>query len=156
METILNYIEFSCNSFLIDEVNRYDIRWKKLFEITKKIFAFDLWIRNSIIWIDLKNDIWGIYENIVYNHLVSNWYSVSVGILWDREIDFIAEKNKRKIYIQVAYLLSSNEVIEREFWNLIKIKDWWEKIVISNDELFVDNYEWITHYNILDWLITMK
>jgi len=156
VETILNYIEFSCNSFLIDEVNRYDIRWKKLFEITKKIFAFDLWIRNSIIWIDLKNDIWGIYENIVYNHLVSNWYDVKVGILWDKEIDFIAEKNNKKTYIQVAYLLSSDKVIDREFWNLMKIKDWWEKIVISNDELFIDNYEGIKHYNILDWIGRMK
>ncbi len=156
VETILNYIEFSCNSFLIDEVNRYDIRGKKLFEITKKIFSFDLGIRNSLIWIDLKNDIWGIYENIVYNHLVSNWYEVKVGILWDKEIDFIAEKNNKKIYIQVAYLLSSEKVIDREFWNLMKIKDWWEKIVISNDELFIDNYEWIKHYNILDWLKNMK
>lgn len=48
--------------------------------------------------------------------------------------------------------MSSENVIDREFWNLMKIKDGWEKIVISNDDLFVDNYEWIKHYNILDWL----
>lgn len=152
VETILNYIEFSLNSYLFDEVARYDIRWKKLFEITKKIYSFDLWVRNAVIWLNLKNDIWWIYENLVYNHLVSNWYDVKVWILWEKEIDFIAEKSGEKVYIQVAYLLSDEKVIEREFWNLLKIKDWWQKIVISNDRLFVNNYEWIKHYNILDWL----
>lgn len=155
VETILNYMDFSFNSYLFDEVSRYDIRWKKLFEITKKIYAFDLWIRNSIVWLNLKTDIWWIYENLVYNHLVSNWYNVKVWILWEKEIDFIAEKSWVKLYIQVAYLLSDDKVIEREFWNLLSIKDWWEKIVISNDNLFVNNYEWIKHYNILDWLKNM-
>ena len=155
-ETILNYMDFSFNSYLFDEVNRYDIRWKKLFEITKKIYPFDLWIRNTIVWLNLKNDIWWIYENIVYNHLVSNWYNVTVWILWEKEVDFIAEKNWEKVYIQVAYLLSDEKVIEREFWNLLSIKDWWEKIVISNDRLFVNNYEWVKHFNILEWLKNMK
>ncbi len=155
VETILNYIEFSLNSYLFDEVARYDIRWKKLFEITKKIYSFDLWIRNAVIWLSLKNDIWWIYENLVYNHLVSNGYDVKVWILWEKEIDFIAEKSREKLYIQVAYLLSDDKIIEREFWNLLKIKDWWEKIVISSDKLFTNNYEWIKQYNILDWLKNM-
>lgn len=155
VETILNYMEFSFNSYLFDEVNRYDIRWKKLFEITKKVYSFDLWIRNAMIWLNLKNDIWWIYENIVYNHLVSNGYNVYVWILWEKEIDFIAEKNWEKKYFQVAYILENEKVINREFWNLLSIKDWREKIVISNDRLFVNNYEWIKHYNILDWLKSM-
>jgi len=155
VETILNYIEFSLNSYLFDEVYRYNIRWKKLFEITKKIYSFDLWIRNSIVWLSIKNDIWWIYENLVYNHLISNWYNVTIWILWEKEIDFIAEKWWEKIYIQVAYLLSNEQVIAREFWNLLNIKDWWKKIVISSDKLFTNNYEWIKHYNILDWLKNM-
>lgn len=155
VETILNYMEFSFNSYLFDEVNRYDIRWKKLFEITKKIYPFDLWIRNSIVWINLKNDIWWVYENIVYNHLISNWYDVNVWILWEKEIDFIAQKSWKKIYIQVAYSLNDQKVIDREFGNLLNIKDGWKKIVISSDNFFVNNYEWIKHYNILDWLKNM-
>ena len=155
VETILNYIEFSLNSYLFDEVYRYNIRWKKLFEITKKIYSFDLWIRNSIVWLSIKNDIWWIYENLVYNHLISNWYNVTIWILWEKKIDFIAEKWWEKIYIQVAYLLSNEQVIAREFWNLLNIKDWWKKIVISSDKLFTNNYEWIKHYNILDWLKNM-
>ena len=155
VETILNYMEFSFNSYIFDEVNRYDIRWKKLFEITKKVYSFDLWIRNSIVWLNIKNDIGWIYENIVYNHLVSNKYNVTVWKMWDKEIDFIAEKNWEKKYIQVCYLLTSDSVIEREFWNLMNIKDWWEKIVISWDTLFTNNYEWIKHYNLLEWLKNM-
>lgn len=156
VETILNYIEFSLNSYLFDEVNRYDIRWKKFFEITKKIYSFDLWVRNAIVWLNLKTDIWWIYENLVYNHLVSNWYNVCIWILWEKEIDFIAEKNWEKKYFQVAYLLESENVINREFWNLLSIKDWWEKIVISSDKLFTNNYEWIKHYHILDWLKNLE
>ena len=153
VETILNYMEFSFDSYLFDEVLRYDIRWKKIFEITKKVYAFDLWIRNAIVWINLKNDINGILENLVYNHLVLNWYDVKVGILYDKEIDFIAEKNGDKKYIQVCYILSDENVIEREFWNLTKIKDNYEKIVVSYDSLFVNNYEWIKHINIKDFLL---
>ncbi|MBS8122305.1 ATP-binding protein [Candidatus Vampirococcus lugosii] len=156
IETILNYMEFSFNSFLFDEVSRYDIRGKKLFEITKKIYSFDLGIRNSIVGINLQNDIGGIYENLVYNHFISNGFNVFVGILGEKEIDFIAEKSGKKIYIQVAYLLSDEKVIDREFGNLMKIKDGWEKIVISSDNLFVNNYEGIKHYNILDWLQNME
>ncbi len=152
VETILNYMEFSFDSYLLDEVLRYDIRWKKIFEITKKVYAFDLWIRNSLVWINLKNDINGILENLVYNYLVMNWYDVKVWILYDKEIDFVAEKNGDKKYIQVCYLLSSEKVIEREFGNLMKIKDNYEKIVVSYDNLFTNNYEWVKHLNIKKFL----
>jgi len=153
VETILNYIEFSFESFLFDEVLRYDIRWKKIFEITKKIYFFDLWIRNAIVGINLQNDINWILENLVYNHLKANGYDVKVGILYDKEIDFVAEKNGEKKYIQVCYLLSDKKVIEREFWNLLKIKDGWEKIVVSYDNLFTNKYEGIKHINIKDFLL---
>ncbi len=156
VETILNYIDFSLNSYLFDEVLRYDIRGKKIFEITKKIYSFDLWIRNALVGLSIKDDIWWIYENLVYNHLISNWYDLKVGILWEKEIDFIIEKQWIKKYIQVAYSLANEKVIEREFWNLCSIKDWWEKIVVSSDIFFTNNYEWVKHYNILDFLKKYK
>jgi len=65
-----------------------------------------LWVRNAFVGINLKNDIWWIYENLVYNHLKLKWYDVYVGVFYDKEIDFVAEKNWEKIYIQVAYLLA--------------------------------------------------
>ncbi len=154
VETVLNYIDFSQNAFLFDEVTRYDIKWKKIFETTKKYYSFDLWIRNSIVWINLKKDIWWIYENLVYNYLKYKWYNVYVWVLYDKEIDFVAEKAWEKIYIQVAYLLSDEKTMEREFGNLLKIKDWWKKIVISWDKFPTKKYEWIYHINIIDLLTT--
>ncbi len=156
VETILNYMNFSFHSYLFDEVHRYDIRWKKLFEITKKIYPFDLWIRNAVVWIDIKSDIWGIYETIVYQHLISNEYEVRVGIFWEKEIDFIATKDAETLYIQVCYLLSSDKVIDREFWNLLALKTGWKKLVISWDIFPVTTYEWIEHKNIVSWLSEME
>ncbi len=152
VETILNYLEFTQNAFLFDDVFRYDIRGKKIFEITKKYYTFDLWIRNSIVGIDLKNDIWWIYENLVYNYLKFKWYNIKIWILYNNEIDFVAEKNWSIKYIQVCYLLSDKKVVSREFGNLLKIKDWREKIVISNDKFPIKNYQGIKHINIIDFL----
>jgi len=152
VETVLNYIEFSQNAFLFDEVLRYDIRWKKIFETTKKYYSFDLWVRNAIVGINLKNDIWWIYENLVYNYLKVKGYDVYVGVFYDKEIDFIAEKNWEKIYIQVAYLLPDEDTIQREFWNLLKIRDGRRKIVISWDKFPIKKYEGIEHINIVDFL----
>ena len=65
---------------------------------------------------------------------------------------FIWIKNSEKVYIQVSYLLSSNKIIKREFWNLLKIKDNYKKMVISMDRAFWNTYEWIKHVNIIDFL----
>lgn len=151
VETIMNYVEYSLNSYLFNEVHRYDIRWKKIFEITNKYFVNDTGLRNSIVWIDLKKDISWILENFVYNHLLSNWYEIYVWILYNKEIDFIAVKWNKKVYIQVCYLLSSQEVIDREFWNLLKIKDWYKKMVLSMDSFFINDYEWVNWENIIEW-----
>ncbi len=153
VETVLNYMELSFDAFLFDEVLRYDIRGKKIFEITKKVYTFDLWVRNAIVWVDLQKDINGILENLVYNHLKVNGYDVKVWILYDKEIDFVAERNWVVKYIQVCYLLSDEKVIEREFGNLLKIKDNFEKVVVSMDNLFVDDYKGIKHMNIKDFLL---
>lgn len=152
IETILNYIKYSTSSFLVWEVDRYDIKGKKLFQISKKYYSMDLGIRNSLVWIDLKNDIWIIYENLVRNYLVQNGRKVNSWQLYENEIDFIAQKQNKKIYIQVTYLLASKSTIDREFWNLLKIKDNRPKIVISADTLFTTQWEWIKWLNILDFL----
>lgn len=152
-ETIMNYVDYSLNAYLFNQVNRYAIRWKKIFEITNKYYSNDLWVRNAIVWIDLKNDIWWLLENFVYNHLIGSWYEVFVWVLYNLEVDFVAVKWDEKKYIQVCYLLWNEDTIEREFGNLIKIKDWYEKMVLSLDNLFVNNYEWIKWKNIIEWSI---
>lgn len=152
LTTISNYVKYLNYPFLINEVLRYDIKWKKILDYTAKYYFTDIWIRN-ISWFNFNLDIWKILENIVYIKLISEWYKVYVWEFSWKEIDFIAEKNWEKIYIQVCYLLSSKDVINREFWNLIKIKDNYEKIVVSMDETFWNTYQWIKNINILDFLV---
>ncbi len=153
VDTIINYINFWIKSFIVYEVNRYMIKWKNLFQVNNKYYSWDIGLRNSISGFNFKQDIWNILENIVFLELKSRWYNVTVWILWDLEIDFVAEKNWELKYFQVAYLLSTQETTDREFWNLLKIKDNWPKYVLTMDELFETKYEWIIHKNIKDWLL---
>jgi len=152
VDTVLNYLDYSKSAFLFNEVERYDLKWKKILEINSKIYPFDLGIRNSVVWFDIVWDIEKFLELVVLNHLLLNWYKVTVWVSDDKEIDFIANKGWEKLYIQVTYLFSSKKVIEREFWNLLEIPDNYEKIVLSLDDLPTSDYKWIKHYNILDYL----
>lgn len=154
LETVLNYLYYSEKSFLFHFVPRYDLRWKKVLEINQKIYVNDLWIRNSIVWFKPEVEINQFLENVVYNYLKFLGYDVYVWVLYDKEIDFVAEKNGEKMYIQVAYLLNSEETIKREFENLLKIKDARPKYVLSLDEFsHTQKYEWIIWKNLIDWML---
>lgn len=151
-KTIANYIKYLENPYLINEVQRYDIKWKKILEYVWKYYFTDIWIAH-IFWFTFATDIWKIIENLVFLKLRQDWYKVFV---WENnsfEIDFIWEKNGEKIYIQVCYLLSSEKTISREFWNLEKIKDNYRKIVVSMDKTFWNTYQWIENINLLDFLL---
>jgi predicted AAA+ superfamily ATPase len=91
-------------------------------------------------------------ELIVLNYLLVQWYEVQIGNLGEKEIDFIAKKNNEVKYIQVCYLLSGQHILEREFWNLLEIKDNYEKIVLSLDDSISEEYQGIKHYNLIEWL----
>jgi len=149
---VLDYISFSKQALFLNEVSRYDIKWKKTFEIRQKYFFTDIGIRNVLSWWFSSLDIWWILENIVYINLVSAWWEVFVWEINKKEVDFIAEKDWKKIYIQVAYILSSKEVIEREFWVLKLINDNWPKYVISLDKKSSWFIDWIEHKNIIDFI----
>ncbi len=150
-ETIWNYLDYSIEAFLFQRVERFDLKGKKILEGNSKYYSTDIGLRNALVGYNFKN-LWKILENIVYLHLVSSWYDVKIWKYYDKEIDFVVQKNNEIKYIQVAYLLNSEQVFEREFWNLLKIKDNWEKIVISADQLDIWIYEWIKWYNILDFI----
>ncbi len=151
VNTVLNYLQYLCNAFFIQKVQRYDIQGKKRFEINDKYYFNDLGLKHSIIPYK-ADDISKVFENLVYNHLISNGYTIYVGKLKNMEIDFVAQKNEFTKYIQVSYLLSDTNVMERKFGNLLQIKDNYEKIVISADELIKGNYKGIKHMHILDFL----
>ncbi len=153
VDTIINYINLWLKTYLIYETNRFDIKWKKIFQVNNKYYAWDIWLRNALVWFSFKDDIWNILENIVYLELKARWYDVQVWVLWDKEIDFIATKNGNIKYFQVTYLLSSEKVREREFWNLLQINDNWDKYVLSMDEVFETRNDWVIHKNIIEWLL---
>ena len=144
LATLSNYLKYLENVIFIRNCEKYDLQGKKVLEYHNKYYFNDIWIRNSIYY-NIRFDIWKILENYVYNILVRNWYTV---YFWEKdwiEIDFIAEKDWKKIYFQVTYLLADEKVYEREFWNLEKLSDNWPKYVLSMDDVIFNNEKGIKH-----------
>jgi len=150
INTILNYVNFLNQTFFIQKVKRQNIIGKKIFEVNEKYYFEDLGIKNSIFGYK-EDDINKVLENLVYNHLKNLGYNVFIGVLENKEIDFVAFKNDKKVYVQVCYLLFNKETKDREFGNLLLIKDNYEKIVVSMDQITSD-YMGIKNINILDFL----
>lgn len=149
--TIYSYLDALCKALLIKKVNRYDIHGKAVLKTLNKYYVTDLGIaqiKNS------KNEIDSCYalENIVYNELQIKGYDVYTGKTKKGEIDFVATKPNKKIYIQVAYTLVDENTKNREFNAYNSINDNYPKYVISLDKL---NYEYngIKHINLIDFLL---
>ena len=151
-KTILDYTGYLLNSFIINQVERYNLVGKKILTSGGKIYFEDFGLRNSIVGGFKLTDIQKILENAVYMHLMKNNYQVFVGQMRDKEIDFIAERGAEKCYIQVAYKLQLDKTIDREFGNLLSIKDNFPKMVVTMDELSGTDYQGIRHIHILDFL----
>ena len=152
---ILEYLHYLQQVFFIDGVKRNEIGGKKIFEIGEKYYFEDIGMRNAIVSFK-PQDINKVLENVVYHHLKTMKYEVYVGKMGDKEIDFIAQKNGKKHYIQVAYLLIEQTTIEREFGNLAKIKDNYPKMVVSMDEIPLSNMNGIEHLTIRNFLLTFE
>lgn len=133
-QVVIDYLGYLEASFLIFKVKRTGIEGKKVFEIGEKYFFEDIGIRNAIVGYK-TSDIHKILENVVYLHLRMAGYSVTVGLEGKREIDFIAQKSGEKIYVQVAYMLTNEGTINREYGNLLEIPDNFPKYVVTMDEL---------------------
>lgn len=148
------YIDHLCKALIIKPVARYDIHGKKLFELISKYYFADHGIRNFLCGFNLRGSIEKIMENVVYLHLLELGYAVSVGILRAGEIDFVATRGSRTLYVQVAYLLASEETIDREFGNLARINDNYPKYVVSMDPVSgnLPEYQGIRHVHLREFL----
>lgn len=142
--TLNNYIHYSELTFLIHSARRYDLKGKKILEGERKYYLNDLGFSNYL-QNTFDNNITRRLENFVYLALLQAGYQVFIGNIYQLEIDFIAEKNQEKIYIQVTYLLSSDEIIAREYGNLEKIHDHWPKWVVSMDDMQLPAKNGIRH-----------
>lgn len=150
---ILSYLDYLCNAYIIDRVERYNIHGKKILEFDDKFYFEDMGIRNIIIGGNRRFDIEKAMENAVYKHLVRLGYTVHVGQLHKAEIDFVAESPNSTIYVQVTYLLASEETVEREFGNLRLIKDNHPKYVVSMDRVYgLTNVDGIKHIHLREFL----
>jgi len=151
-KTILDYAEYFKNAMIINQVERYNLTGKRILTSGGKMYFEDFGLRNAIVGGFKLNDIQKVLENAVYMHLIRNNYTVFVGQMRNTEIDFVAEKENVKTYIQVAYRLQLDKTIDREFSNLLAIKDNFPKMVITMDELAGTDYQGIRHIHIRDFL----
>ena len=150
-DTILNYLKFCSDAFLFYKINRYDLEGKKIVTVNEKYYCADHGLREALFGKNIQN-IDQVLENIVCLELLRRNFKVFVGKKGDTEIDFIAEKQGKKIYVQVAYLLASEETVKREFSVFNSVKDSFPKYVVSMDDLdFSQNG--IIHKNIKDFLL---
>jgi len=144
-ETVSSYISYLCESFSVFEVERYNIRGKQILTGAKKYYLNDLSFKNYLMGVS-PADIGYNLENQIFKQLLENNYNVNVGNYKNYEIDFIAQKNNKNIYLQVAYLLDSEKTIEREYGNLKKIRDNYPKYVVSLDDVKFDDIDGIQHF----------
>lgn len=149
--TIYNYIDALVSSFIIEKVSRYDVHGKEILKTQEKFYLADQGIQHAVFGYRDRN-ISGVLENIVYNELVRRGYSVYIGKVKDKEIDFIAEKKNDKLYVQVTYKMESEKTINREFEPLLMVNDHYPKFVVSMDENFKDNIEGVRHVNLIDFI----
>jgi len=152
---ILDYLNFLCEAFFLFRVKRNDIKGKKILEFGEKYYFEDLGIRHAIGGYK-DEDINKVLENIVFLHLLILGYIVTVGKIADKEIDFIGEKPNKKVYVQVAFTIPDERVKQREFGNLLEIKDNFRKVVVSMDEIQIESFQGIEHLHLRKFLTTFE
>ena len=153
INTVYNYLNALEGAFILHRVPRFDLKGKEILKTQEKFYVSDI----SLIYATMGNRdrmIGGLLENLVFLELKRRDYNVFIGKLGENEIDFVAEKNNQKIYLQVAYKLESQKTVEREFGNLIAIKDNYPKYVVTMDDFWQDSIEGVQHLYITDFLLS--
>ncbi len=158
---VSSYIRHIEDAFLISTARRYDVKGKSYFDYPNKYYYTDIGLRNARLNYR-QYDPGHIMENIVYNELVLRGYSVDVGVVVDRrrganaqkEIDFVVNSADKRVYIQSAWQMNSDEKISAELDSLKLTKDFFAKIIVQNDVpvQFSDN-DGIIHCNLIDFLL---
>ena len=143
-ETVANYIQYMENTFLVHKVDRFNIRGKETLSGTYKYYMNDLSFKNYL-YPGFEYGIGYKLENAVYLQLLFSGYTIHIGTLRNKEVDFVAQKVNRTVYFQCAYVLTDPATIDREYAPLKAIADNFEKYVVSMDDIRLESNEGIGH-----------
>ena len=154
-ETIYNYIQYISAAFVVEKIQRYDIKGKDILKTNEKYLASDLSLVYSVLGFNPQN-IGGYLENLVCMQLKRVGYNVYVGKEDDKEIDFVGIRQDERLYVQVAYKIESDKTLQREILPLQLIKDNYPKYLVTADELLEGNIDGIQHKHISEFLLEIK
>jgi len=155
INTVYNYLSALEGAFILYRVPRYDIKGKEILKTQEKYYLGDV----SILYATMgfKDRLLpGVLENLVFLELRRRGYAVYVGKSDTREIDFVAQKQDTKIYIQVAYKLDSQATVQREFEPLLSVRDQYPKYVVTMDDFWKESVEGVQHLHISDFLLAER
>ncbi|MDC7955185.1 ATP-binding protein [Fusobacterium simiae] len=152
VQTVQSYVSALLEAYIFYEIKRFDIKGKEYLKTLGKYYIVDIGLKNYLLGFR-NRDIGHSIENIVYFELLRRGYDVAIGKIGEKEIDFIATNIKTKIYIQVTENMASPSTRERELAPFYKIKDNFEKIVITNDESYLGIQDGIKIIRLIDFLL---
>lgn len=152
INTIYNYLNALESSYIIHRISRFNIKGKEILKTNEKYFIGDQSLLYALMGYK-DHLISGVLENIIMLELKRRGFQVFVGKLDALEIDFIAQKSDKKIYVQVAYKMTEQSTMERAYKPLLKINDNYPKYIITMDQSFKETYKGIEHRHIADFLI---
>jgi len=155
VETVLNYLSACEEAFLIARVPRQDLLGKRILAVDEKFYVMDTGLRNTVVRGNLRRDIDQLLENIVYFEFLRRGYQITIGRIKDKEVDFVCDKGPERIYVQVAYLLATEETRLREYGALEEIRTTDRKLLLTMDQLDMSDGE-IHHQFIPDFLLSLN
>lgn len=150
-ETVYSYLEKLEKAYILHRCSRYDIKGKEYLKTQEKFYLADPAFRYAVLGYD-PNAVAATMENVIYLELLARSYAVNVGKLDSAEIDFVATKQDKKLYLQVCYAINSTETEQREYDRLLDIRDNYPKYVVRLDDLAGGNHEGIQTVHLADFL----
>lgn len=154
-ETVYNYLEKLEKAYLLHRCIRYDLQGRELLKTQEKFYLADVALRYSVLGYD-ADSVAASLENIVYLELCRREYTVNVGKTDGGEIDFVAERQNERLYVQVTQEIRSEKTAKREYEHLLEIRDNYPKYVLTTDAFAGGNYQGIRTMHIADFLLSTE